>query len=290
MRAAKPFWLLTMPYHQHGFKIFSAAFDLDTIESLRQAVERVCTRYRDGDELCVSNSVSIKDLTARFPERNPGVDIEAFSTEPFILGNLARLDGAFGQFLSLQPLWNMAAQALDLPVDEVVYHFSNITRKPPGIGPAIAWHRDYPNKYICTERADFVRLLVPLHDMSPINGGIGIVPSSHHIEDEEARRTNDMRNSGATAVYPPLGAGDALVLHPKLIHGGGPNRSACARDVLIVQFGKKQARLLCSSDEEYMSLWGREEIQKAVHCRQRRVAKNAGKMARNRFDNCNSMR
>ena len=259
--------MLTMPYHQHGFEIFSAVFDLDTVESLRRAVERVCARYRDGDELCVSNGVSIKDLTERRPERNPGVDIEALTTEPFILGNLAQLDSEFGRFLGLQPLWNMAAQALDLPVDEVVYHLSNITRKPPGIGPAIAWHRDYPNKYICTERADFVRLLVPLHDMSPANGGIGIVPSSHQIEDEEARQTIDICNSDATAVYPVLAAGDTLALHPKVIHGGGPNRSACARDVLIVQFGNKQARLLCSSDDEYMLLWGREDIQKAVHRR-----------------------
>ncbi len=249
-----------MYYADQGFEVFATVFETAAITMVRNAVAAACVRFRGGDEACITAGVSLASYTEQHPERNPGVAARALSGEPYILGNLAGLSEEFRTFLVHEPLWELAAMILRTDVVDVVYHFAQVIRKPARIGPAVSWHRDYPNTYVCSRTSNFVRLLVALDDMSYVNGGTGIVPESHLIDDEEVWRRRDLAENGGGAVYPTMEAGQVLAIHPKAVHGGGPNRSPSDRDLLVTQFGVRSAELIHRADAEYLTLCGREEF------------------------------
>jgi ectoine hydroxylase-related dioxygenase (phytanoyl-CoA dioxygenase family) len=151
------------------------------------------------------------------------------------------MDARFACIFSNPLLWKYAADLLECPVDEVIFHFANITRKPAGIGPAINWHRDANNKYIAPADHRIIRLLIPLQNMSETNGGTALLPGSHL--DKEI---TDL----AHAVYPWVMAGDVLAIHAEVLHGGSPNRSKEERDVMVLQFGVKASDFAHKANEK----------------------------------------
>ena len=158
----------------------------------------------------------------------------------------------------------LAAQLLETDGDEVVYHFSSINRKPAMIGPGVGWHRDYANEYVSTAGPFFVRLMVPLDLMCEENAGIGVVPGSHTISDQDASSGRSVEQEPEHAIYPNLIPGDVLAIHSKLVHGGGPNRSGRDRQVLVVQFGRRGAAMLhFSAQSEYLTLCPRSKMVRA---------------------------
>jgi ectoine hydroxylase-related dioxygenase (phytanoyl-CoA dioxygenase family) len=117
----------------------------------------------------------------------------------------------------------------------------NVTIKHPRFGRSISWHRDFPNSYVCTARARFVRLMLSLDGMDPDSGATAFVPGSHLVDDAEAAAAGSARRLAEeqagrvlTVVCAP---GDMVVVHPKVVHGGGGNRSDRWRRNLIVQIG-----------------------------------------------------
>lgn len=96
----------------------------------------------------------------------------------------------------------------------------------PHVGSGIAWHRDAANRYMPTARAAFVRAMICLDGMDAANGGTAFRPGSHLAAPE-----------GAEVVErcPP---GAIVLIHPRVLHGGAPNRSARPRRNLIVQWGR----------------------------------------------------
>lgn len=247
-----------MPYPQTGFAVLPAVFPQEAISLLREAVGDLCLRYRNDDPAVVANAVSLSALTQAKPQRNPGVSPADAAGQAFIIGDLLALDRRFLDFVQDARLWAIAADCLEIGEDRVVFHFSNVTRKPPLTGPSIAWHRDYANTYFCPVEPDFVRLLVPLQAMSLENGGTGVVPGSHREGDRRAR-CKLSADVPVDAVFPALEAGDVLAIHPKVVHGGPPNRGTGQRDLLVFQFGKKDAPLRFEA-KEHLSLVTRGEL------------------------------
>ena len=242
-----------------GFAVFTQALSKDVVSGLRIATERLCGQFRQGDPEVLANCVSIKEVTEANPDKNPDVCVNTVRSEPFIIGNLCRLDRWIIHALLQDKLWECASAILKRPITDIVYHFSNITLKPANIGPAISLHRDYPNKFICPNESNFVRLLIPLEHMSYANGGTGILVGSHNISDEEALSSPVPRIGNQELIYPDLNPGDALAIHPKAIHASPPNRSGTDRNVFIVQFGLKGTPMQYCEDEEF-SLLAREEL------------------------------
>lgn len=147
------------------------------------------------------------------------------------------LDDRFKSLLAGQVLWSIAAKLLKAELSQIVFHYANLTRKPAGTWPAIAWHRDNENTYFCPEDDHFLRLLIPLQGMSKINGGTGIVASSH------VNACHIIATDENQVIYPAVSAGSVLAIHPSLLHGGQPNRSHLERDVIIMQFGVQGSSL-----------------------------------------------
>jgi hypothetical protein len=227
---------------------------------LRGAVTRACARFRNGEPGIADWGVALSDYIRSHPERSPGIPPEAVANEPYILGNIAAIGPAFRRFLSHDGLWTLSARLLEVPADHVVYHYGQVLRKPAHIGPALGWHRDYGNTYISTDGPFFVRLLVPLQRMSAGNGGTGVVPGSHVIDDEAARASEGAPQSDEGAVYPVLAPGDVLAIHSKVVHGGRPNRTSRNRDLAAVQFGVRGAPMLHTFEGEYLSLRSRTDF------------------------------
>ncbi|MSQ28018.1 MAG: phytanoyl-CoA dioxygenase [Dehalococcoidia bacterium] len=250
-------------YAEQGFLVLRQAVSQQALGTVRAAVEASCVRYRMGDERCVANGYSIGQVTKAHPERNPGVDPADVRNEPFLLGNLAALDPRFIRFLSFRPLWDIAAAMLGRPESEIVYRFAQVLRRPAGVGPGQSWHRDFPNPYVQTESAaHFLRLLVPMHPMSSANAGTGVLAGSHLVSDGDATAGKATEHPPAGAQFPSLDPGDVLVIHPKLIHGGGPNRGAGDRDLAVIQFGWSQAPLTHCAEGERLSLATREAMRR----------------------------
>ncbi len=213
----------------------------------QQLANELISRHRLNDHVVQDAGLSIASL---HPDRNPDIQAEQWANQPFILGDLIAMDGRFACILASPLLWEYAAGLLECPLDECRFHFANITRKPAGIGPAINWHRDANNKYIATADRQMIRILVPLQDMSEVNGGTAVLPGSHLQKD-----SMDFSN----AICPPVLAGSGLAIHSELLHGGSPNRSQQERDVIIVQFGL-QASIFTYKAEEKLSFCNLKEL------------------------------
>lgn len=146
--------------------------------------------------------------------------------------------------LSCRALWNIAAKALNKPIEDVEFSYMNFTRKPAYFGPSISFHRDFINKYLCTNNSeDMVRVIIPLCDSNHITGATSFIPSSHQIDDAMALTDKiDQLECRKNAITPYTKIGDALVFHSKVIHGGGTNTSSQDRINMILQFVVANAR------------------------------------------------
>lgn len=141
----------------------------------------------------------------------------------FILGEPTRLHPAFAAAAAHPRV--LAAVARALGTRRLVLHFANVTMKAARFGSGIAWHRDAANRYMPTRRSRFLRAMLCLDGMHPGNGGTGFRPGSH-------------RGSGRPEVMPRCRKGAMVLIHPRVLHGGAPNRSATARRNLVVQWGR----------------------------------------------------
>jgi ectoine hydroxylase-related dioxygenase (phytanoyl-CoA dioxygenase family) len=235
-----------MSFAAEGFAIHRGALSPKQIDQARALVAQLVRRFRAGDPAVLAASVGVADITTSRPERNPGVDAAQTLSEPFIIGDLVALDTRFAALIATEALWQCAREALRCSMHDVVFHFSNITRKPARCGPALAWHRDADNTYFAPADRQLVRVLVPLDEMSSANGGTQLVAGSHL----DAALTCET----GRVITPELRAGDGLILHAETLHGGAPNRSGLDRSLLVVQFGLRACTKFVHRNDERMSL------------------------------------
>ena len=234
-------------YEEQGFCVVRQVVSPAETEGLRGEVERIAVEYDLLSDDLKENIVLLKDLS----ERQLG-DLEPaeLGTVPYIIGALPAFSPTFIRAICQPKLWDAVKVVLEC--ESLHYHFSNITMKPKHVGPKITWHRDYPNLYICPETSEFTRALICLDGMSRENGCTQVVKGSHRISDEEARvgeRLRDRTFSPEQVQDIVCEPGDAVLLHPKTIHGGEPNRSDKNRRNLIVQLGCADATLTTDNAE-----------------------------------------
>ncbi len=238
-----------MPFASQGFAVMNDVLPGPELSLARELVSRLIARHRSGEEAVISMGVSVATVTNQHPQRNPGVVAGQWQLEPYIIGNLVSLDVRFAALFSAQSIWLCAADLLSCLQEQVVFHFSNITRKPPLAGPAVGWHRDAHNTYFASSDRRTVRLLLPLQPMNETNGGTEVVAGSHLSRAEPE----------GPVCCPQVSPGSCLALHSEVLHGGAPNRSASERDVIVLQFGVVTSELQHRA-AELLSLSAREDI------------------------------
>lgn len=246
-----------MDFKEAGFKIFAQCFDPQEIALASAAVDHLCSTLRPGDPLWNE----VVPLSVLSEHRNPGVETSVLEKTPFLLGNLPLLSPLFARLIASENLWAAATEVLES--DRVVYHFSNVTRKPARIGPNMSWHRDYPNKGLCPRKSAFFRALIPLEGMSEENGCTLVIPGSHCLSDEQAIEADEKKERGfdfskATPLH--LAPGDMAAIHAKVVHGGGVNRSNRERNVIVVQLGVETDDFLWTQIDDLYFRLNRAEI------------------------------
>lgn len=179
-----------------------------------------------------AEAVFERDLPDR---KRGGTPAAATGDAVFILGDLVRADPFFASVLAHDDV--VAPIRAVLGTDDIVHHFSNLTTKAARFGSGIAWHRDAANTYMPTAGANFVRALVCLDAMDAENGGTRFRPGSHAGGDD------------APEAAPDCPEGAVLLIHPQVLHGGPPNRSARRRRCIVVQWGRRDDPLLGDNRE-----------------------------------------
>lgn len=234
---------------ERGYVVAPSALDAATVASAREAF----TVLED----------MVGDLPADVVERWFVLDREDAEDETrprvaasiFIAGDPPRFRPQLAAVVTDPLIVQLARHSLG--TETIQYHFANITAKAPRGSRAISWHRDYPNQYMSPRRSRFVRVMVCLDGMDADNGGTQFVPGSHLITDEQAVE-NERGGFPAgqsdgpveTAACPP---GSLVLIHPKVLHGGQPNRSGQPRRNIIVQWGPADEPVCLYADQESLT-------------------------------------
>jgi hypothetical protein len=165
---------------------------------------------------------------------------ESGKRDIFILGDLCRYEKSFFNFLNNVDLRDIIQSCLGVKLPLIV-HLINATIINPFRNRAINWHRDFPNGYICGAEANFLRIMICLDGMIEHRGATRFIPGSHLVSDaaaiaEKQRRLKHNYPSHA-GVAAECGAGEVVLIHPKVIHGTPSSSGETARRNIIIQVG-----------------------------------------------------
>ncbi|MET3498091.1 phytanoyl-CoA dioxygenase family protein [Variovorax boronicumulans] len=235
-------------FHLQGYARLSRAIEPVLIDSLCAAIDAIQSRVPRMSEAERARLVFEKDLPAH---RRDDVQAQAVGDAIFILGEPCAFDPMFDALLD-HPAIRDAARTL-LASDALTVHFMNVTIKHPRFGRSIGWHRDFPNDYICPASSGFVRLMLCLDGMEEAMGATRFLPGSHRLSDAEALREKSEgtppRPSDDEGMALECTAGDLVAIHPKVLHGGGINRSDRMRRNVVLQIGLASEPLVTTERE-----------------------------------------
>ncbi len=218
-------------YLQKGCAVLDELLPRGAVDAIGALIADIQSKVRSLPPSLAEHLVMERDL----PRRNGD---EAYAGDSiFILGSPPAFHPDFAA-LAIHPIITGLVRAL-LQTDAIVYHFSNVTTKRPAAGRAISWHRDFPNQYVSQAVPRFLRVMVCLDGMTRENGATAFIPGSHLVSDEDAgdkplaRRVAETRQ----AEHAICGPGSLVLIHPKVVHGGGRNVSRQSRRNFVVQWG-----------------------------------------------------
>ncbi len=226
-------------FHTRGFAVIPSFFSQEEMEPWKAKVEAIQREVNRLPEALAAKLVMERNLS---PKQSCGLSPQEKGDAIFIIGDAPAFDPRLALWM-LEPRL-LAVMRLLLGSEEILYHFSNVTMKQRQVGSAITWHRDYPNGYLCPKGSTFLRVMLCLDGMTQENGATGFIEGSHQLTDEEAAAAKAAKAAKVkvegepevtVALCPP---GSLVLIHPKVLHGGPPNRSSVDRRNLIVQWGR----------------------------------------------------
>jgi hypothetical protein len=236
-------------FHAQGHTRLAKAIAPALIQRLRAAVDSIQAHVPSMPDTQLARLVLERDLPAH---RRGGVDATQVGDAIFIVGEPCAFDPVFETLLRHPAIRDAARQLLGS--DALVVHFMNVTIKHPRFGRSIGWHRDFPNDYMCPASSCFVRLMLCLDGMDEAMGATRFLPGSHRLGDAEAIREKRegprLRPADDAGVALDCEAGDLVAIHPKVLHGGGINRSGRMRRNLVLQIGLAGEALVTEAREE----------------------------------------
>ncbi len=220
------------------------AFDADAHRSVFSTTEQV----RTADDWFLGSGDQIRC----FLEAD-AVDASGALTRPKrgainkIGHNLHELDPVYGPFCQ-GPVLAQIAEAIGMAVPRLIQ--SMVIFKPPEIGGEVTAHQD--STFLYTEPESAVGLWIALEDATMANGCLWALPGGHR---QSLRQRFHRQGSGVAFEtfdptplpsdgYVPLEApaGTVIVLHGRLPHRSGANRSAQSRTAFTLHLIEAEAR------------------------------------------------
>jgi phytanoyl-CoA hydroxylase len=120
-----------------------------------------------------------------------------------------------------------------------------VNLKLPRVGSGFPYHQDESFLFGAAlrrvHRFGGVNLVIALDPADAENGGFEVLGRTHQGPLVNATYDTSATNAGlfdeSHRVLAPLSPGDALLFHPRLAHGSGPNRSERPRRLITLWFG-----------------------------------------------------
>jgi ectoine hydroxylase-related dioxygenase (phytanoyl-CoA dioxygenase family) len=232
-------------YHSQGVGIINGLLTDHEVAELKNAIEKIQASVSGLAEDLKNELIFEKDLPGK---NRADIPASTVGDSIFIIGDPIKFDSAFEKLLTKKAFYDIASQILE--TEQLMFHFINVTIKQAHFGRAIAMHRDYPNDYICTSSSRFFRLMICLDGMTEINGATQYLPGSHLLSDDLAT----MKKRKGIYTLEKLktiecSQGSCVLIHPKLLHGGGMNTSLSPRRNIVIQVGDAAEALLTTNKE-----------------------------------------
>jgi ectoine hydroxylase-related dioxygenase (phytanoyl-CoA dioxygenase family) len=146
----------------------------------------------------------------------------------------------YPEFRALSECPKLLDSVAHLLGDNLLFHYSKINMKPPGIGSVVEWHQDLA--YYPLTNTDSLAVLVYLDDADKTNGCLQAIPGVHRngILNHSANgffsgQITDAVDSSKTVAIEGR-AGTAIFLHGMTPHASAPNTSPYARRTLILSY------------------------------------------------------
>ena len=212
-------------YFQHGYVVATGILDQEWLQRMRTAYLAAIERSR---EIVASNTWF--SLQADHCSDTPRVH------------RIERLPDQDPEFWSIVIKSDLSRLAADVVGPDVIYRDSMINVKCPGDGGAVAWHQDLP--FYPHTNTSTIQIIIALYDVPMEQGPVTVISGSHKGRiyehyDEEGNWTGKIKDADFDSidwnnqVTLPCSAGDAVILHPLVLHSSGPNRSDRNRPYLI---------------------------------------------------------
>ncbi|MBX2835961.1 MAG: phytanoyl-CoA dioxygenase family protein [Gammaproteobacteria bacterium] len=136
----------------------------------------------------------------------------------------------------------------ELLTPNIRFHHCKINSKLPGAATAVKYHQDF--MFEPHTNADLATVLFFLDDVTLDNGPLEVVPGSHKGELHSlwhdgvftgAVGSTVEKNAQAASIPCTGKAGDACIMHSRLLHGSAPNRSMGSRTLFICCYAAADA-------------------------------------------------
>jgi ectoine hydroxylase-related dioxygenase (phytanoyl-CoA dioxygenase family) len=225
-------------FHDVGYLRGPKVLDDAEVEVLRDEVLRV---IRDREDTSVPQPVLCHNLTGK-----PDAVV-------WQIVNIWQASEPFKRCVTGQGVSGMVAQLTG--ADELRVWHDQIQYKPAGEGGVNMWHQDSPYWGILTPKHQQVTAWIALDDVDVDNGGMKMVPGSHHWGNtieflQTLRDFDDMERVRAFQGHPvrvrpcPVRQGEVHFHHSLTWHGSGPNKSGRPRRAVAVHYATDQTRYL----------------------------------------------
>jgi 2-oxoglutarate-dependent dioxygenase len=171
--------------------------------------------------------------------------------------------------LARDPALLGSARAVLRTDEPVIWGAELLTKSSAGPGGAIGWHQDQP--YFHWWEGPTATAWIALTDMVPDCGSVRYVVGSHRWGDrhdtadfdrtpEETRREGPPPGQRWTEVEIVGPAGTAVLHHPGVVHGSGPNRTDRPRRALAVRLRASATTLRADTPASVARLLGDDRL------------------------------
>jgi hypothetical protein len=224
-------------YRREGWVVVPGLLSAAAVEDLLRATDALCRAAaglrRDAVVLGVDYRVQSASGRAGEPAARPGA-----------LRKITFPSKAQAAFLRLRSDARLLAVLADLGLPAPRCLVDQVNLKLPGIGTAFPFHQDAPFLIEKTreqiDRHGGANCVVALDAADRENGTFEVLGRTHQggvvAFDYDLAGTNEGVFDETRRVALPLEPGDAVVFHPHLAHGSGPNPSERPRRIVTLWF------------------------------------------------------
>lgn len=240
-------------YQENGYVVIPAVFSSDEIKTLSDSTEKLAL---EAKKFHVTNSEQ------QFEElRGTQVVLAHTKDNQVAIKRLVWAAAADPSLLKIGRDERVLKLAFSiLQTDEADHLINQVHLKEPHDGVSFPWHQDEQNRrkfdpdwQDCGENGSFVQIIVAIDPCTTENGPLLVIPGSHHwgylkfdaflTNEQLDERFMSVRGLKVESAQVPLlmQPGDAVLMHPRLIHGSWPNESPVPRRVFLNGFSSPEA-------------------------------------------------